>query len=178
MHTLISGLEGITRQCLSPTSTSDSPIIHPSFTRHVSVCLIAKRILTYSPHVSRYHPRFTLNHPLVNTRTTALTSVPHASFALRFSDLSEVEAAVHEDEEQRAGRTLDWIGSRIATQSARWVEAVESSSTRPDDPWRNRTPWWDEVKRCVQGDNVPNRVEGWNHPVSSAYRMTPLLVWN
>ncbi|KAI0094770.1 ER-golgi trafficking TRAPP I complex 85 kDa subunit-domain-containing protein [Irpex rosettiformis] len=102
----------------------------------------------------------------VTTRTTTLTSVPHASFALRFSDLTEVESSVHEDEEQRAGRTLDWIGSRIATQSARWVEAVESSSTRPDDPWRNRTPWWDEVKRCIQGDNVPNRVEGWNHPVS------------
>jgi hypothetical protein len=104
----------------------------------------------------------------VNTRTTTLTTVPHASFALRFSDLAEVESAVHEDEEQRAGRTLDWIGSRIAAQSARWVEMVESSSTRPDDPWRNRTPWWDEVKRCIQGDNVPNRVEGWNHPVSSA----------
>ncbi|KAI0697133.1 ER-golgi trafficking TRAPP I complex 85 kDa subunit-domain-containing protein [Cytidiella melzeri] len=113
-----------------------------------------------------------LLYPLVtaplmfNTRTTTLTSVPHASFALRFSDLTEVESAVHEDEEQRAGRMLDWIGSRVAAQSARWVEMVESSFTRPDDPWRNRTPWWDEVKRCIQGDNVPNRVEGWNHPVS------------
>ncbi|KAI0348507.1 hypothetical protein BDW22DRAFT_1350734 [Trametopsis cervina] len=110
----------------------------------------------------------------VTTRTTTLTSVAHPSFSLRFSDIAEVESAVHEDEEQRAGRTLDWIGSRVAAQGARWVEMVESSSTRPEDPWRHRTPWWDEVKRCVQGDNVPNRVEGWNHPVSIIYAVSTL----
>lgn len=78
---------------------------------------------------------------------------------------------VNEDEEQRAGRAMDWIGSRVATQCARWIEVVEASAAREDDPFRSRTPWWDEVKRCVEGDNVPNRMEGWNHPVASAYNM-------
>lgn len=104
----------------------------------------------------------------MTTRTTALTSVPHTSFALRFSDLADVEATVNEDEEQRAGRTMDWIGSRVASQSARWIEVVESAAAREDSPFKTRTPWWDEVKRCVEGDVVPNRMEGWNHPVASA----------
>ena len=89
--------------------------------------------------------------------------MPHASFALRFSELPEVESALHEDEEQRAGRTLDWIGSRLATRSARWVEIVERQAGRDD-----RTPWWEEVKRCVEGDYAPNRYEGWNHPIAGA----------
>lgn len=33
----------------------------------------------------------------------------------------------------------------------------------------DRTPWWEEVKRCVEGEHVPNRFEGWNHPVAGAY---------
>ena len=103
----------------------------------------------------------------VITRTTSLTSVPHPAFALRFSDVLEIENAVHEDEEQRAGRTMDWIGSRISQRCERWMGMVETDTRENGGKtWRNRTPWWDEVKRCVSGDNIPSSVEGWNHPVS------------
>lgn len=105
----------------------------------------------------------------MTTRTTTLTSVPHATLALRFSELTDVESAAHEDEEQRAGRTMDWIGARVSSRAAKWVEMMESPAGREDNSWRNRTPWWEEVKRCVEGDIVPNRLEGWNHPVAGAY---------
>lgn len=91
--------------------------------------------------------------------------MPHASFALRFSELPDVESSLHEDEEQRAGRTLDWIGSRVGVRSTRWVETIERKG-KDDGSWR--APWWDEVKRCVEGEHVPNRYEGWNHPVAGA----------
>ncbi|KAI0800868.1 ER-golgi trafficking TRAPP I complex 85 kDa subunit-domain-containing protein [Fomes fomentarius] len=104
--------------------------------------------------------------PQVMTRTTSLTSVPHASFALRFSDVAEIENAVHEDEEQRAGRTMDWIGSRISQRCERWMDMLETDTKEGGKMWRTRTPWWEEVKRCVDGDHVPSSVEGWNHPVS------------
>src|SRR5215475_10513263 len=55
---------------------------------------------------------------VVTTRTTSLTPVPHTSFALRFSDLAEIESACREPEEQRAVRAIDWIGSRINSKSA------------------------------------------------------------
>ncbi|RPD64974.1 hypothetical protein L227DRAFT_571426 [Lentinus tigrinus ALCF2SS1-6] len=104
--------------------------------------------------------------PQITTRTTTLTSVPHTSFALRFSDVTEIEDAVHEDEEQRAGRTMDWIGSRISERCERWMDMLETESREGGKMWRTRTPWWEEVKRCVDGDHVPSSVEGWNHPVS------------
>lgn len=107
----------------------------------------------------------------VTTRTTSLVSVPHQTFGLRFSDIHDIEKAVHEDEEQRAGRTMDWIGSRISERCQSWVDMLGAGRTGEDesqqtDIWRDRTPWWEEVKRCVQGDHVPSSVEGWNHPVS------------
>lgn len=107
-------------------------------------------------------------HP-VTTRTTSLTSVSHHSFALRFSNVLDIEDAVHEDEEQRAGRTMDWIGSRISQRCERWMDMLETESREGGKMWRTRTPWWEEVKRCVDGDHVPSSVEGWNHPVSRAY---------
>ncbi|KAL7285211.1 hypothetical protein ACG7TL_000304 [Trametes sanguinea] len=111
--------------------------------------------------------------PQITTRTTSLTSVPHASFALRFSDVLEVENAVHEDEEQRAGRTMDWIGSRISQRCEKWVEMLETSAREGGSKmWRDRTPWWEEVKRCVEGDHVPSSTEGWNHPVSLILAVT------
>ncbi|OBZ79322.1 hypothetical protein A0H81_00969 [Grifola frondosa] len=83
--------------------------------------------------------------PQVTTRTTSLTSVPHASFALRFSDLVDIEAFTREDEEQRAGRTMDWIGARISSRCARWVDMVESQAIDGKEAyWRDRTPWWEE----------------------------------
>ncbi|KAI0715153.1 ER-golgi trafficking TRAPP I complex 85 kDa subunit-domain-containing protein [Earliella scabrosa] len=104
--------------------------------------------------------------PQITTRTTSLTSVPHPAFALRFSDVLEIENAVHEDEEQRASRTMDWIGSRISQRCERWVEMLETELKEGGKMWRSRTPWWEEVKKCVDGDHVPSSVEGWNHPVS------------
>lgn len=106
--------------------------------------------------------------PIVTARTTSLTSVSLPSFALRFSDIAEVEAATHEDEEQRSLRTMDWIGSRISARCSRWVEMVEAhaASGNPNNPWKDRTPWWEEVKRCIEGDFVPSRTEGWNHPAA------------
>lgn len=104
----------------------------------------------------------------VTTRTTSLASVPLSSFALRFSDLVEIESATHEDEEQRALRTMDWIASRVSSRCAKWIEMVEAhiASGKADGPWKDRTPWWEEVKRCVEGDCTPSRIEGWNHPVA------------
>ncbi|KAI1793952.1 ER-golgi trafficking TRAPP I complex 85 kDa subunit-domain-containing protein [Ganoderma leucocontextum] len=104
--------------------------------------------------------------PQITTRTTSLTSVPHPSFALRFSDVIDIENGVHEDEEQRAGRTMDWIGSRVSQRCERWLDMLETETREGGKMWRTRTPWWDEVKRCVDGDHVPSSAEGWNHPVS------------
>ncbi|KAL0579376.1 hypothetical protein V5O48_002652 [Marasmius crinis-equi] len=99
--------------------------------------------------------------PQVTTRTTTLNSVPHSSFALRFSDLEQVEAACKEDEEQRAARTLDWIGNRLSQRCGRWVEDLEKLGDSAV-----RMPWWEELKRCAEGDNIPNRNETWNHPTA------------
>ncbi|KAG6841941.1 hypothetical protein C0991_005121 [Blastosporella zonata] len=100
--------------------------------------------------------------PQVTTRTATLVSIPHTSFALRFSDLAEIEAACIEDEDQRAVRTIDWIGARINKRCAKWTEDLSKSS----DKNSHRTPWWDELRRCTEGDHVPSKTEGWNHPVA------------
>ncbi|KAF8078759.1 ER-golgi trafficking TRAPP I complex 85 kDa subunit-domain-containing protein [Lyophyllum atratum] len=100
--------------------------------------------------------------PQVTTRTTSLVSVPHTSFALRFSDLVEIETACREDEDQRAVRTIDWIGARINKRCAKWTEDLEKLS----DKDTHRTPWWDELRRCTEGDHVPSKTEAWNHPVA------------
>ncbi|KAF8640579.1 hypothetical protein AX17_000241 [Amanita inopinata Kibby_2008] len=99
---------------------------------------------------------------LVTTRTISLASVPHSSFALRFSDLNEIEAACREDEEQRAVRTMDWVAARVNNRCAKWIEDAES----PSDMESLRTPWWDELRHCTEGDHVPSKSEGWNHPVA------------
>ncbi|KAG6862432.1 hypothetical protein C0995_011872 [Termitomyces sp. Mi166 len=100
--------------------------------------------------------------PQVTTRTTSLVSVPHASFALRFSDLADIEAACAEAEEERAVRTIDWIGARINKRCAKWTEDL----AKFNDKDSHRTPWWDELRRCTEGDHVPSKTEGWNHPVA------------
>ncbi|KAF9244569.1 ER-golgi trafficking TRAPP I complex 85 kDa subunit-domain-containing protein [Melanogaster broomeanus] len=100
--------------------------------------------------------------PQVTTRTTTLTTVPHSSFALRFSNLADIEDACQEEEETRATRIIDWIGERIDQRCAKWVEQLEKHP-RQDS---TRTPWWDELRRCAEGDHVPSKSEGWNHPIS------------
>ncbi|KAJ3734691.1 ER-golgi trafficking TRAPP I complex 85 kDa subunit-domain-containing protein, partial [Lentinula guzmanii] len=100
--------------------------------------------------------------PQVTTRTTSLASVPHKAFALRFSDLSEIEASCREDEEERAVRMLDWIGSRINSRCAQWVDDMDKLSGKQP----TRVPWWEELKRCVEGDHVPSKTETWNHPAA------------
>ncbi len=104
---------------------------------------------------------------VVTTRTTALTSVTHPNFMLRFSDLADVETVCKEDEEQRAGRMIDWISSRVSAKCSRWIEDVQKIGE--ENLKDGRTPWWDELKRCTEGDNTPSRMEGWNHPVASKF---------
>lgn len=67
-----------------------------------------------------------------------------------------------EDEERRSARIIDWIGERIDQQCPKWVGDLEKDSTRDSE----RSPWWDELRRCLEGDNIPSKTEGWNHPVS------------
>ncbi|KAI6047762.1 ER-golgi trafficking TRAPP I complex 85 kDa subunit-domain-containing protein [Pisolithus marmoratus] len=100
--------------------------------------------------------------PQVTTRTTNLVTVPHSTFAIRFSDLKHVENACMEDEEKRSARTIDWIGERINQRCHKWVADLEKDPARDS----KRSPWWDELRHCLEGDNVPSKIEGWNHPVS------------
>lgn len=87
--------------------------------------------------------------------------------------MTDVEEACREPEEQRALRTLDWMSVRIGKRCEKWVQDIEergeATTARPGD--RLRTPWWDELRRCAEGDIVPEKDEGWNHPVAgNAYR--------
>ncbi|KIK93997.1 hypothetical protein PAXRUDRAFT_480682 [Paxillus rubicundulus Ve08.2h10] len=100
--------------------------------------------------------------PQVTTRTTSLTTVPHSSFALRFSNLVDIEDACHEEEDKRATRIIDWIGERINQKCAKWAEELEKLPDRD----ATRTPWWEELRCCAEGDHIPSKTEGWNHPVS------------
>ncbi|KAF8167761.1 ER-golgi trafficking TRAPP I complex 85 kDa subunit-domain-containing protein [Crassisporium funariophilum] len=142
-----------------------TPIIPSSLSPHI--CILTSPDLTDLLEASSLPP---LPHilqsfsplPQVTTRTTSLVSVPHSSFALRFSDLGEVEDACREDDEQRAVRTLDWMTERISKRSVKWVQEAD----RLGDKEGVRTPWWDELRRCAEGDFVPAKTEGWNHPVA------------
>ncbi|KAF8634497.1 hypothetical protein AX15_000933 [Amanita polypyramis BW_CC] len=98
----------------------------------------------------------------VTTRSTSLASIPHSSFALRFSDLSEIEAACREGEDQRALRMLDWIGARVNRHCVKWVQDVENSPEKDS----LRAPWWDDLRRCAEGEHIPSKTEGWNHPMA------------
>ncbi|GAW06029.1 hypothetical protein LENED_007922 [Lentinula edodes] len=140
MHTIFARHSG-SADCLVTTST----------VRNIAVVFTASSRLVY----------FT-------TRTTSLTSVPHKAFALRFSDLTEIEAACREDEEERAVRTLDWIGLRINSRSAQWVDDMDKMMGKQS----TRVPWWEELKRCVEGDHVPSKTETWNHPIAIIFAVS------
>ncbi|KAF8575503.1 hypothetical protein K439DRAFT_1419748 [Ramaria rubella] len=102
--------------------------------------------------------------PQVTTRTTTLTHVSHGAFPLRFSNLNDIEIACKEDEDSRAGRTIDWIGQRVAKRAAEWVMRVESEDYMQTKD--AKTPWFQELEQCTEGDRTPSRNEGWNHPVA------------
>ncbi|KAJ6604519.1 ER-golgi trafficking TRAPP I complex 85 kDa subunit-domain-containing protein [Mycena vulgaris] len=142
-----------------------APALPSSLSPHICIVsspdlteLLKSSLLPPLPHILQSFSPL----PQVTTRTTSLTSVPHSSFGLRFSSLAEIESACREDEEQRAERTIDWIGARISKRCAKWLEDMEKLGDK--DPIR--TPWWDELKRCAEGDHVPSKTEGWNHPVA------------
>lgn len=101
--------------------------------------------------------------------------MPHPSFALRFSDLVEIENACREEEEERANRTIDWIGARINQKSLKWVEIMDKSKSEG-----YTTPWWEELKKCSEGNHIPAKHEGWNHPVAgllfSSTNLPPILI--
>ncbi|KAI6031618.1 ER-golgi trafficking TRAPP I complex 85 kDa subunit-domain-containing protein [Pisolithus microcarpus] len=67
------------------------------------------------------------------------------TFAIRFSNLID-------DEERRSARIIDWIGERIDQQCPKWIARGHRGGTN--------------FGRCLEGDNVPSKTEGWNHPVS------------
>ena len=83
---------------------------------------------------------------------------------LRFSDLFEVENACKEDDSQRAERVIDWISARVNKRATKWVEYIEKIGE--DNLKDVRTPWWDELRRCAEGNVIPSRTESWNHPVA------------
>ena len=126
----------------------------------------------------KYTSNRLIRHFIVTTRTTTLTTVQHARFTLRFSNLSEIEVACKEDEEQRAGRFIDWISSRVGRSCSRWVDEVERREGEAGADDRTVAdeapePWWEDLRRCAEGDHVPCRAEGWNHPTSSMYTLEP-----
>jgi hypothetical protein len=100
----------------------------------------------------------------VSTRTTALATVTHDRYFMRFSNLQDVEAASKEDEEVRAGRTFDWMGSRISRKAATWVAEVEEKPLN----LAKEMKWWQDIRLCAEGDIAPSRTEGWNYPVACA----------
>ncbi|KAF8349763.1 ER-golgi trafficking TRAPP I complex 85 kDa subunit-domain-containing protein [Amanita rubescens] len=127
-----------------------APVLPSSLSPHICILLLASSSLPPLPQLFQSFSPL----PNVTTRSTSLTSIPHSSFSLRFSDLREIEVASREDEDQRAVRMLDWIGDRVNKDCAKWVHDFE------------RTPWWDDLKRCAEGEYVPSKTEGWNHPVA------------
>lgn len=56
--------------------------------------------------------------------------------------------------------------ARISKRCAKWVQDIEVLGEKDII----RTPWWDELRRCAEGDFVPAKNEGWNHPVARAFR--------
>lgn len=100
----------------------------------------------------------------VTVRSTTFSTITHPSFHLRFADFSSLEAACAEDEDERASRTIDWLGQRITREADKWVKSVESDKIKINHP--SDAPWWQELHNCVEGDHLPTRFEGWNHPVA------------
>ncbi|KAH9982364.1 ER-golgi trafficking TRAPP I complex 85 kDa subunit-domain-containing protein [Lactifluus volemus] len=158
-----------------------APALPPSLSPHI--CIVSSPDLADLLSASSLPPLPQILQsfsplPQVTTRTTSLTPVPLASFALRFSDLVEIEEACREDEEQRAGRTIDWISARISRRCAKWMEdweRIEAATAEKDKGNGLRTPWWNELRHCVEGDHVPSKYEGWNHPAAIMLAVSTML---
>ena len=54
------------------------------------------------------------------------------------------------------------MSSRVSEKAAKWVEIMDRAKSEGVT-----TPWWEELKKCSEGNVVPTRTEGWNHPVAS-----------
>ena len=54
------------------------------------------------------------------------------------------------------------MSSRVSEKAAKWVEIMDRTKSEGVT-----TPWWEELKKCTEGNVVPSRNEGWNHPVAS-----------
>ena len=54
------------------------------------------------------------------------------------------------------------MSSRVTEKAAKWVEIMDQAG-----PESATTPWWEELKKSAEGNVVPSRAEGWNHPVAS-----------
>ena len=85
--------------------------------------------------------------------------------------MGDVEAAARENEEQRASRLIDWISSRVSRKCGHWVDEVTNMEEQSKISGQQQvvvgpTPWWNEVRRCIEGDYTPVRTEGWNHPTA------------
>ena len=99
----------------------------------------------------------------VTTRTVGITPIRHEAFHVRFSSFNDTWSACQEEPTHRAGRTLDWINSRIASQASAWVQQIQELAPQS-------LPWWDELRECIEADIIPNPYETWNHPSAGAVR--------
>lgn len=58
------------------------------------------------------------------------------------------------------------MNSRISEKAVKWVEIMDRNKSEGVT-----TPWWEELKKCAEGNVVPSRAEGWNHPVASEQKL-------
>ena len=53
------------------------------------------------------------------------------------------------------------MSSRVSEKVVKWVETMDRARSEGVT-----TPWWEELKKYTEGNVVPSRTEGWNHPVA------------
>jgi len=53
------------------------------------------------------------------------------------------------------------MSSRVSEKAAKWVEIMDRTKSEGVT-----TPWWEELRKCAEGNVVPSKTEGWNHPVA------------
>ena len=75
-------------------------------------------------------------------------------------------AKVWETNEVVRVRNVVWEKSR-----GHWVDEVTNMEEQSKISGQQQvvvgpTPWWNQVRRCIEGDYTPVRTEGWNHPTA------------